>query len=279
MVYETIPVKIRGEETNARLYTYFWSNSKELYDGRKRPCILICPGGAYAMTSDREAEGLAVRFMEMGYHAAVLRYSTVPEDVFPDAFLQASACMKMLREHAEEWFIDPDRILIQGSSAGGHLAAMVSTYWNSPELAKILDTTPEMIRPDGQILSYPVITAGTFRNEGSFKNLLGTQPETSLEDACSLELNVSENTPKTFVWHTYEDRSVPVQNSLLYVNALVKAGVPVEFHLFPKGEHGLGTATELSLSEDGRGVQVQCGKWMDLAKAWIDNNISGDNDK
>ena len=130
-----------------------------------------------------------------------------------------------------------------------------------------------MIRPNGQILSYPVITAGTFRNEGSFKNLLGAQAEESLEEACSMELNVSEYTPKTFIWHTYEDQSVPVQNSLLYVNALVKAGVPVEFHLFPKGEHGLGTATELSLSSDGRGVEAQCGQWMDLAKAWIDHNI------
>ncbi len=132
--------------------------------------------------------------------------------------------MKMLRECADKWFIDPERILIQGSSAGGHLAAMVSTYWHSTELAKILGATPEMIRPNGQILSYPVITAGTFRNESSFKNLLGSQAEESLEEACSLELNVSEYTPKTFIWHTYEDSSVPVQNSLLYVNALVKAG-------------------------------------------------------
>lgn len=276
MVHEIIPVMIGEEETNARLYTYFWSNSKELYDGRRRPCVLICPGGGYAMTSDREGEGLAVRFMEMGYHAAILRYSTVPEAVFPDAFLQAAACMKMLRECADKWFIDPERILIQGSSAGGHLAAMVSTYWHSTELAKILGATPEMIRPNGQILSYPVITAGTFRNESSFKNLLGSQAEESLEEACSLELNVSEYTPKTFIWHTYEDSSVPVQNSLLYVNALVKAGVPVEFHLFPKGYHGLGTATDLSRSKDGRGVQVQCGQWMDLVKAWIDHNIPDD---
>ena len=107
MVHEIILVMIGEEETNARLYTYFWSNSKELYDGRRRPCVLICPGGGYAMTSDREGEGLAVRFMEMGYHAAILRYSTVPEAVFPDAFLQAAACMKMLRECADKWFIDP----------------------------------------------------------------------------------------------------------------------------------------------------------------------------
>ena len=136
MVHEIIPVMIGEEETNARLYTYFWSNSKELYDGRRRPCVLICPGGGYAMTSDREGEGLAVRFMEMGYHAAILRYSTVPEAVFPDAFLQAAACMKMLRECADKWFIDSERILIQGSSAGRHLAAMVSTYWHSPELCQ-----------------------------------------------------------------------------------------------------------------------------------------------
>ena len=115
-------------------------------------------------------------------------------------------------------------------------------------------------------MSYPVITAGTFRNEGSFKNLLGAQAEESLEEACSLELNVSEYTPKTFIWHTYEDQSVPVQNSLLYVNALVKAGVPVEFHLFPKGEHGLGTATELSLPVTEEAMEARVRPWMDLAK-------------
>ena len=174
--------------------------------------MLICPGGAYAMTSDREAEGLAVRFLEMGYHAAVLRYSTAPDAVFPDAFLQAAECMKLLKEHADEWFIDPDRILIQGSSAGGHLAAMVSTYWHVPELARILDTTPEMIRPAGQILSYPVITAALSEMRVPLKIFLETRRMRAWRKHASLELNVSEYTPKTFIWHTYEDQSVPVQN-------------------------------------------------------------------
>nr|WP_317283495.1 alpha/beta hydrolase [uncultured Sellimonas sp.] len=270
MIHEMIPVTIKGKDTGAKLYTYFWSNSKELYDGRKRPCILICPGGGYEMTSDREAEGVAIRFMEMGYHAAVLRYSTTPDDVFPDAFLEAAACMKMLREHAKEWYIDSKKIVIQGSSAGGHLAAMVSTYWNNKKLAEILETTTEMLRPNGQILSYPVITTGKYRHEGSFKNLLGNFFE-DYKGVCSVEENVSQYTPKTFIWHTFEDAAVPVENSLMYVKALVKANIQVEFHLFPYGVHGLGTATPLSLSSDGRGVQKQCAIWMDLAKEWIEN--------
>lgn len=269
MIHEIIPVNINGKDTDAQLYTYFWSNSKELYDGRLRPCVLICPGGGYGMTSDREAEGMAVKFMEMGYHAAVLRYTVAPEEVFPDAFLEAAACIRLLRKNAKTWYIDPEKIIIQGSSAGGHLAAMVGTYWNNKKLAEILGTDTETLRPNGQILSYPVITAGEFCHKETFENLLGDLWE-EYKGTCSPDENVSENTPKTFIWHTFSDQSVPVQNSLLYVEALVKAGIPVEFHLFPEGEHGLGTATKLSLSADGRGVQSQCGKWMELVKGWIE---------
>ena len=269
MIHKEIPVTINGKETDARLYTYFWSNSEELYDGRKRPCVLICPGGAYRMTSDREAEGVAVKFMDMGCHAAVLRYTTAPSEVFPDAFLEVAACVKMLRENAEKWYIDTEKILIQGSSAGGHLAAMYGTYWNNEKLAEILDTTVEKLRPNGQILSYPVITTGKFRHKDTFRNLLGDLWD-EFKGTCSLEWNVSENTPNTFIWHTFTDATVPVENSLMYVQALVKADIPVEFHLFPEGEHGLGTATQLSLGEDGRGVQRQCARWMPLVKAWID---------
>lgn len=269
MVHEMIPVTIKGVKTDAVLYTYFWSNSKEIYDGRTRPCVLICPGGAYRMTSDREAEALAIRFMAMGCHAAVLRYTTAPNEVFPDAFLEVASCVKLLRDNAGRWFIDPDKIIIQGSSAGGHLAAMYGTYWNSTVLAEMMDSDVKRLRPNGQILSYPVITTGKFRHQESFRNLLGDRWE-EYKMACSLEWNVSKYTPKTFIWHTFTDQSVPVENSLMYVQALVKAGISVEFHIFPEGEHGLGTATPLSIGSDGSGVQKQCAQWMSLAKEWID---------
>lgn len=119
-------VRICYEKNEAWMYTYFWEESQELYPGQRRPVILICPGGAYRMTSDREAEAIAIRFMSMGYHTAVLRYSVAPA-VYPTALCQLASAVSILRKRSEEWLINPEQILVMGFSAGGHL---VSLSWN-----------------------------------------------------------------------------------------------------------------------------------------------------
>lgn len=271
MIHQEIPVVLEKIRTEAKLYTYFWENSKELYDGRRRPVVIICPGGAYRMTSDREAESLAIKFMEMGCHAAVLRYSVAPQKLWPKVFLELGWCVKTLRERADEWYIEPDKIIVQGSSAGGHLAAGYSSFWKEEWMKSSLHVSDaELLRPNGQILSYPVISSGEYGHRESFCNLCGEKYDV-LKEKVSLEKQVSDAVPPTFIWHTFEDTTVPAENAMLYARALREHGIVTEFHLFPRGGHGLGSADGLGLSEDGRGFQKECAVWMKLVRPWIEN--------
>ena len=161
MIHEKIEIQLKNSAYKANLYTYFLDNSPEIAPERKRPVVLICPGGGYRGTSDREAEALAVKFMAMGYHAAILRYSVDPAR-FPEALLQLATAVSMLRENADKWHIDTEKIVVQGSSAGGHLAASLGVFWNTALVTETLGIDAEKVRPNGLMLSYPVITSGAF---------------------------------------------------------------------------------------------------------------------
>lgn len=272
MIHKKISIDVQGERSEgAYMLTYFWEESRELYPGQKRPVILICPGGAYRMTSDREAEAIAIRFMSMGYHTAVLRYSVSPAR-YPVALHQLAKAVSILRERSEEWFIRPEQIVVMGFSAGGHLAASLGMFWNQGEITNALELAPEQIRPNGMILCYPVITSGAFGHEESFRNLLGERYE-ELREQMSLEKQVSKDTPKTFIWHTFEDTVVVPENSLFFVQAMKKAGIPVEYHLFPEGNHGIGLGNELTANENGRGIVPGCEVWSSLAERWLNREF------
>lgn len=186
-------------------------------------------------------------------NAAILRYSLIPDE-FPCALYEAAYAVRYLREHAKEWDCDPDKIIIAGFSAGGHVAASLGTMWNSKELEgfvkEYLHTEPEMIRPDGMLLGYPVITSGEKAHRKSFERLLGTRYEQLLESV-SLEERVTKDTPQTFLWHTVTDGAVPVENSMLFAQALQKEHIGFELHLFPHGNHGLGLGTRETDTADG----------------------------
>lgn len=272
MINERIIIEEKTKDYDeAWIETYFWQESVELYPGQKRPAIVICPGGAYAMTSDREAEAVALRFMSMGYHAVVLRYSVAPAR-YPAALRQLAKTVALLRENSEKWHIETDKIIVSGFSAGGHLAASLGVFWNTPELKEITGFDNEMIRPDGMILNYPVITSGEFGHQESFHNLLGEKYE-ELKDKMSLEYQVTEDTPKTFIWHTFEDETVLLDNTLRFVQALYKRGIPVEYHIFPQGSHGLGLASELAANENGCGIVRACEPWSELAGKWLNREF------
>lgn len=269
MLHERIAIKVPGFPHEGTLYTYFLGNCEETRPQKKRPVIVVCPGGGYEKTSDSEAEPVAMQFLAMGCHAVVLRYSVAPAR-YPEALLQLAQTVCILRENAERWCIDPDRIIIQGSSAGGHLAACLGVFWERSFLTKQLGTVPEIIQPNGLILSYPVITAGEKSHKGSFKNLLGKNFENQEKlDSVSLELCVTKSTPRTFLWHTATDPKVPAENSLLFFHALHKFGIPAELHIYPVGGHGLSLATEETSPSDGSGVQRECQSWIGLADKWL----------
>lgn len=242
MNYQVMDIKAETYEEPAKLYLYLQEKSPEIAID-KRPLIFICPGGAYAMTSDREAEAVALQFLAAGF--------------------------KYLREHAEEFHIDEDKIVIQGASAGGHLAASYGVFWKKKTfLAEMLHTTPELLKPNGMMLSYPVITSGPKAHRGSFENLLGDRYEELVEEM-SLEKQVDADTPPAFLWHTTEDDCVPVENSLLFYQALHDQGISVEMHIYPHGPHGLGLANELTAAGDGFGIQPECATWIEHAKTWM----------
>ena len=157
-----------------------------------------------------------------------------------------------------------------GILCGGHLAASFGCFWKRQLLAKASGGDAEKLRPNGLILSYPVITSGEFAHRGSFEMLLGDRYEELVREM-SLEYQVNKDTPKTFLWHTYEDGAVPVENSLLFVQALRREKIPVEFHLFPSGGHGLALGNELTSMEEGKEIQPQVTAWIALAETFIRN--------
>ncbi len=276
MIYKEMDLRVKGSMPYAKLCMYFLDNSVEINLEERRPLILICPGGGYARTSDREGEAIAIQFMAMGYHAAVLRYSTAPAR-YPTALLELGESISYLRSYSEEYHIDTDKIIIQGSSAGGHLAASLGVFWNRGFISEELGISSESLKPNGLILSYPVITSGIYAHKPSFLNLLGDEYD-SLIHEMSLENQISEDTPGTFIWHTITDKKVPVQNSLLFVEGLIKHQVPTEFHMYPVGEHGLALANELTAAPGGPEIQKECESWIELVGTWLKLNYKNTND-
>lgn len=270
MIHNKIEIKARGIEAVGYLYTYFLDSSIEMRPDEKRPVILMCPGGGYEMTSDREAEPMAMQFLAMGYHVAILRYSVCPVR-YPAALLQVAESVLYLKEHADEYHIDPEKIVVQGCSAGGHLAANYGIAWNSPFLTKLMgmENDPERLCVAGLLLCYPVITSGEKAHEESFRNLLGEQYEEKKEEL-SLENQVTPDTPPTFLWHTATDETVPVENSLYFFQACLQQGVSAELHIYPVGGHGLSLANEETCRANGIGVQKECQSWIGLAQTWLE---------
>lgn len=271
MLHETFPIQVKGSLPDTRLVTYILDDAANIKIDT-RPLVLICPGGGYQYTSDREAEIFAMQFLAMGYHAAVLRYSCAPAR-YPVALTELATAMVLIRENAEKWHVNPNRILVLGCSAGGHLAASLGVFWQEDFLAEAVglqEGQQRLLRPDGMILCYPVITSGEFAHKGSIENLLGDKLE-ELEAKMSLENQVTEQTPPAFIWHTFTDGAVPVENSLMFVSALRRAGVSTEFHMYPCGGHGLGLANRLSMAANGSGVQEECTSWISLVHTWIES--------
>ncbi len=265
MTHKKIPLAVAGSSPSAAMYTYFLDLSPEV-PIRKRPTVIVCPGGGYAFTSDREAEPIALRFNAAGMNAVVVRYSVAPVR-FPTALLEVATAVRYVREEGVQYGCDPDKVFLIGFSAGGHLAASYGNFWNQPFVTQALGCAPAQLRPNGQILAYPVITSGPFAHHDSFHNLLGDRYEAE-KDSVSLEKSVSEATPPTFLWHTQPDDCVPVENALLFVSALHKAGIQTEFHLFPAGGHGLSLCDRLTSNSETQMLPHNA-KWFDLAVEFL----------
>lgn len=242
---------------NAAVLEYYPTSQK-----RTKSTVVIFPGGGYYARARHEGEEYAQFLNSLGMDAFVLQYSVTPKH-FPIELMDARRSIQWIRFNSEKFDINPNGIGVMGSSAGGHLAALVSTYLNSIETMQEDDIKTESFLPDFQILAYPVITMADLSlcDVGSIVNLLGVE---NLKLAASVDPSrlVNKKTPIAFIWHTSEDQVVDVRNSLKYAEALRNNGIVFELHIFPKGEHGLGLAPQ----------NTHVAQWQKLLERWLKFN-------
>lgn len=290
--------------------TYLIENSAELQPGTKRPMVIICPGGGYAFTSDREAEPVALQFTAKGMHSVVLRYSVGMAAAMPQPLKELAEAVAYVRDHSEEWFVDSNQIYVCGFSAGGHLAASLGVFWNNEEVLPEYKEDFNKIKPNGLLLGYPVIDlfSSTKRldigivgepeyDTISFGQVHPNMPKEQIfvrengktyvdfevamnayifhgpytkeqEEFYSLQNQVTEHTPPTFLWHGAQDDLIYPANSLKFATALSTHQVPFELHIFQGGGHGLGLANSFTSNHPWE-LQPQCEVWMDLAITWM----------
>lgn len=210
-----------------------------------KAAVVILPGGGYRERASHEGAGYADFFNAYGITAFVCQYRVAPHR-FPLPLLDARRAMRYVRAHSEELGIDKDNIYIMGSSAGGHLAALTSTYHKPIDFEGMDEIDTQDYRPNGQILCYPVISLldEKIAHYGSGEKFLGDQLQ-ALGDSLSPHLIADETTPKAFIWHTFDDGSVNVINTLEYAKRLRQVGVNAEVHIYPYGNHGLGLAPDM----------------------------------
>ncbi len=256
------------EGTNAAVVGYLHTPVWEMEVRRESfPAVVVCPGGAYAMVSEREAEPVAFPFFARGYNVFILTYSVNEAAKGFRPLQEHSETVRAIRNHPE-WRVNPDHIAVCGFSAGGHLACSLGTMWDDPELLKVYDHHGGENRPNAMILGYPVITADEFAHVESIENVSGCKKGAPGYEYFSLDKHVSEKTCPAFLWHTAEDDCVPVENSLKLALALSRHKVPFEAHIFPKGGHGMSVCTEEVGCRDEYNA-----KWLPLALDWLDKQF------
>lgn len=222
-------------------------------DSEVHPCMMVLPGGGYAVVVPPEGELVAKEFNKRGYNCFVMTYTTnqtMREPVRDQAMNDLARAIRFARKNCDKYRIDPDKLYVCGFSAAGHVCASVCDYWE-----ELTDENPEYkdisCRPDAAVLSYPVITSGEYAHQDSFRFLIGADIYDRTDDEAkallnrySLEKNVKDTTPPCFIWQTVTDNLVPVENSYLYAEALKKKGIKHAHHVFSEGWHGLSVSNE-----------------------------------
>jgi acetyl esterase/lipase len=236
------------------------------------PAVIICPGGGYQTIAPREGEVVAQKFVELGCRAFVLHYTTQGEPLGFRPLKDLCWAISLLYKEGTALGVLPEQIFLCGFSAGGHLAASFGVYWKDPSFWG--EDTPHPVA--GLVLCYPVITAGPHAHNNSMFRLAGEHSTSKQRRPFSLEHGVGPHVPPCFLWHTQEDDSVPVENSMLFAATLLRYHIPVELHIFPFGCHGLSLATpatEEILPHKHRVADPHIAHWPQLCREWMDNII------
>ncbi len=232
-------------EARAELVCLYDNSPAEMELHRKRPGVLILPGGGYTFVSDREAGPVALEWMAKGYAAFILRYSVEPLS-FPVQLREACMAMRYIRENCDRFEVNPHMVAAIGFSAGGHLCGTLGTMYDCPEVSDLGEGA--MLRPDAIGLCYPVALTWGPTHEGSVLAVSGG--DAALAKRLSVDAQVRPDMPPVYLWHTRDDATVPARNSLILAQALQEAGVPYALHIYHSGPHGLATADQRTCSTE-----------------------------
>lgn len=259
-VFEFQPEGVSGGRVRAWLHI----NEGNEMPQQMHPAVVICPGGGYAMVSEREAEPVAREYFAAGYNTYILNYAINEDAKGFQPLCQLAAVVAQIRKNTEEWKTEAEKIAVCGFSAGGHLAASLGTLFNEKEFLEVFGRE-ENIRPNAMILSYPVITADEFAHQASIERVSGEAKGTPGYEWFGLNKHVDAQTPPAFLWHTASDPHVPVENSLKMAVALSREKIPFELHIFPEGCHGISVCTQEVGSADEYNA-----RWMKWSIQWLD---------
>lgn len=272
MIHQTIEL---GKKGGASLVTYIHEKSdQQEFQIPKRPAVIVMPGGAYSFLADWEGEPAALTFLKEGYNTFVLRYSVGDACTYPEILEEVSLAIWEVRQHAEEWSIDPDAIVLMGFSAGACTAALSATQWNTPGLAERLGVPKEGIKPNAAVICY-----GAWDNT----NTIQKDPKYYNPDAakiakdCTPEMDfinyTGKHMPPLFIWHNRYDKFVPPVNPIMIAAKMLELDLPFELHLFQGGQHGMSVCNSLNAYKGE--WQKECeenpnvGMWVPLCAGWI----------
>lgn len=294
-------ISLNEDRPEVNLVTYIQNHSKEV---GKKPAVIVLAGGSFMYKSERESEPIALKFASMGYQAFVLNYTTYTEKnkrpdyskpfetkeytQFPMQLKEIAEAFHVIHENAEEWQIDTDEIGLAGFSAGGFHSAMYGTNWHRPLVTDLVDHPVEELKPAFMILSYALTDILFGRDYEEVKKFLpilddetskyfkaimianfgGTDVSKETVEIYSPIKHINENTPPAFIWSTFEDKTVPVQESIAFAKAMVDKQVPCELHIFEKGGHGLATAQNATARSENE-ANIAAGEWFNLAEKWL----------
>ena len=278
MIKETFRI---NDSDKYRFDVYIQEASREIELSQKRPFVLVCPGGGYCNTSDREADPIAFAYLADGFHTGVLRYSVGEDAAYPNPIVDLSVAIKIVRENADRWNVDPEKIAVCGFSAGGHLVAMQGVHWNDPIIMELSGCLNGENRPNALILGYPVITSGCYQHRTTIRTLLQKYVEQGDEnelnkmlDFTSCEKHVGAHTPPTFLFHTCLDSVVPVMNSVVFAESLAKNKIDFELHIFEQGDHGLALANHATDHRRGEfDSSDPATAWIKMSCRWLWNHF------
>ncbi len=251
-----------------KLKAFYHPVSPELPTRVKLPGVVICPGGGYEYCSDREADIVAAQFLAAGFQAFVFSYSVNEDAEYPRPLLELSRAMKDIRANADKWNLDPDKITVGGFSAGGHLAASLGTLWNDPEIMEQSGCENGENKPNLLFLGYPVTTVSWMKLGEEGKNglsrIIGRKNPDDVIPKIDVTKNIGKQTPPSFIFHTFTDNVVPVEDSLLFAEGLAKNNIPFDLHIFTNGYHGMSIAREPVGC-----IDWDVSKWVSMCTNWI----------